>query len=93
MSPIAGPAVPLFELLESRTRLKTQAAIARKIGVSRALYGMWRSGRHPVPAWRIIQIVDLFKLPPTKVVKALRAQYPESVIVELAAQFLTSETS
>ncbi len=93
MSPQPNAPVALFELIEASTKLKSQAAIARKIGVSRSLYGLWRGGGHALPAWRIVQLVDLFKLSPTKVVAALRTQYPASVLAEITAQYLTPETN
>lgn len=91
MSPQLRPAVALFELIEASCNLRSQAAIADKIGVSRSLYGMWRCGDHALPGWRIVQLVDLFKLSPTKVIAALRTQYPPSVLAEITAQYLTSK--
>jgi transcriptional regulator with XRE-family HTH domain len=93
MSPHPNKPVALFELIESTTRLKSQAAIARKIGVSRSLYGLWRTGRYTLPAWRIVQLADLFNLTPAKVMGALKTQYPEEILAEIAAEYLTPETN
>ena len=91
MSPQLRPGVALFELIEASCNLRSQAAIAKKIGVSRSLYGLWRSGNHALPAWRIVQLADLFRLSPAKVIAALRDQYPPHVLAEITAQYLTSK--
>lgn len=89
--PESLPPVALFALIESGLDTSNQAAIAKRIGISRSLYGMWRSGKFNLSSWQLLQIHDLFKLDWSDVIAALRDQYPPEVIAEIKAKYLTPE--
>lgn len=91
MAPRSDPPIALFALVENKLDDTSQASIGRKLGISRALYGMWRTGKFNLSSWQLLQVHDVFDLRWSDVVAALRNQYPPEVIEELKSKYLTPE--
>lgn len=76
----------LLKYVESLEKI-SQAAAARRLGVSRALYGQWRSGQIDLKGWQILAIKEEFGLSWERVYNLLREQYPSAEIALLMREY------
>jgi hypothetical protein len=92
MSPRSDPPNALFGLIEDKLGNPPTAQIARTLGISRALYGMWRVGKFSLSVWQLLELHDLFDLDWDEILIAIRKQYPPEVIAEIKARYITPES-
>lgn len=79
--------VPLFKYIEENHRL-TPSEVAERLGVSRALYHSWRTGKTDLKAWQLLLANTEFELGWQRIYDLLSQQYPQEKLSKIMRAYL-----